>query len=1374
MKKTYKRFFSFILYASISVSIYGQCFDMTNLHSSNIVCTTGTFGNPYMSTGVVSGRHTIMSNVNAYDDNVPQLRTIPIGETNAIRLGNNRTGAEAESITFLHTVDSKNPILLLKYAAVMEDPGHDSAGQPRLRLQVLNAHEALIDPDCTSFDFIASPALGWNSINGGSLLWKDWTFIGVDLSSYIGQTIKIRLTNYDCAYSGHYGYAYFHLSCAPKQIKSETCGNVSSVTFSAPLGFDYYWYTLSGNTKISKGTGQTLTVPMDGTLYYCDISQIGKNECSYTTSVVAQPRYPIADFTIQQIRGCADTLYLNNQSAVSIDGIRKNSPLEDCDEAIWDLGDGRIIDTYQLLGTPITYANGGTYTITLTARLKDGDCIASVSKEVTVRGTNDTHTGYLYATICENSFYRFDGQNLSRTGTYTQHTLTPYGCDSTTILYLTANPVIEYSDTLYLCKNDNYSFHGQTITHAGTYYAKYRNTYGCDSIYELVVREVPTYYHEENATICDNEVYNFNGRLLQQAGVYIDSTQSVYGCDSVIKLTLQVYPTYLFDSYIETCHDDTFTFRNQIIDHPGVFYDSLLTHHGCDSIYRLIYNKMPIFQFDAEATILQGETYLFQGKQFADSGLHIITYRTMSGCDSIYRLRLHVLPKYFFKETATICDTIPYYWRNQYLYETGIYYDSLRTKEGNDSIYMLDLTVNKSYLIPIYVETCEGQSFDFRGKLITQTGVYYDSLFTRQGCDSIFKLVYNVVPTYHFYDTAYFCTNSTYNFRGKILSYPGIYYDTLQTNSGCDSIFELRLFNYSSFVQMDSATICENEPYIWRGRQLNTPGIYADTFQTTNGCDSVFMLKLKTVPTYFKNRYINLCPNETFSIKGHQLSAPAIYYDTIISSQGCDSIVRYVISNNPDYIKEKTITICPSDTYNFRGRELTKPGTYIDTLHTDIGCDSIYRLILKNYPLYEFTTVDTIHCTNQPYIWRGKEYTKSGIYCDSLVAVNGCDSVYVLKLTIHNSYLFTTVDSVCDIYPYKFRGKEYTATGVYYDSLVTTTGGCDSIYKLILNVFATKRDTLNDSICYGDTIHFANLRLFAPGQYIDTVCIPYQSTCQISVLNLSVLFPTEIYYAQSNDICADDSLFGISFWYRGPRPIAYSLLYDIKAQRQGFKNVINKEYTDSIIDIIPNYPHSAYIRPDTYYVRLELDNGACDAFQYGVNIPFVVRYPSWIIEQNWNNVVALLNAQYNGGYKFSKYEWYVNGRKIDYAVGTNLYYKEMQVGDEVVLCPTREGEDYSIPTCPIIITDKQNEQLYDAPILVYPSFISKNNTRVNIKVKRSGAYCAYDTRGTIVSIGECLLPNQDVEIELPTTVGMYLIVYKTDKEEIMTHKVIVY
>ena len=56
----------------------------------------------------------------------------------------------------------------------------------------------LVDLKCMSFNFISSVNLGWNSFNEGSLFWKDWTFVGIDLSSYVGQNLKIQITNYDC------------------------------------------------------------------------------------------------------------------------------------------------------------------------------------------------------------------------------------------------------------------------------------------------------------------------------------------------------------------------------------------------------------------------------------------------------------------------------------------------------------------------------------------------------------------------------------------------------------------------------------------------------------------------------------------------------------------------------------------------------------------------------------------------------------------------------------------------------------------------------------------------------------------------------------------------------------------------------------------------------------------------------------------------------------------------------------------------------------------------------------------------------------------------------------------------------------------------
>lgn len=1353
--------------------VFAQCFDMTSLTGGNVICTAGSYNNPYQSTGVVSGRHTIMSNTSAHDPNVPSLLTIPAGESNSIRLGNDKTGAQAESITFRYTVDGQNPILLLKYAAVMEDPGHDASSQPRLTLDVLNGQGAKIDPGCTSFDFIASPSLGWNSMHGGALLWKDWTSVGVDLSSYIGQTIQIRLTNYDCAASGHYGYAYIHLSCAPKQIRSLACGNVSHVTFSAPAGFEYFWYTLSGESKISQGDGQTLTVPVDGMLYYCDISQIGKPECSYTTSVVAQPRYPIASFDIQQVQSCVDTLYLKNTSGVSLDGITKNYPLEECDEAIWDLGDGRILTTYQLLGTPITYANGGTYTITLTAKLTDGGCTHSVSKQVTVRGENDKHVGYIYASTCENSFYRFNGQNLNKTGTYTMTTLLPSGCDSTTVLYLTANPSMEFVDTLYLCKYETYTFHGQTITHAGTYYANYKTILGCDSVYKLVVKEVPTYYHEIEATICDSEEYDFNGQILQKSGVYIDSAQSVYGCDSVIKLTLHVHPSYLFDTYVETCSSDTFMFRGKVIARPGIYYDSLYTHLGCDSVYRLIYNQNAEFVFEHEETIYQGERYYFQGQYFSDPGLHKITYQSVSGCDSVYLLRLTVLPKYHFIETATICGSAPYEWRGSQYDKTGIYYDSLRTTLGHDSIYELDLTVHNSYLIPLYVETCEGEEFDFRGKKISQTGIYYDSLYTHMGCDSVFMLVYNVVPTYRYVDTAYFCRNTTYDFRGRPLSFPGIYYDSLKTVSGCDSIFELHLFAYPSYIKEDSATICDNEIYRWRGRDLHIAGVYADTFQTVNGCDSVYILKLKTLPSYFKNQYITLCPSETFTIRGKTLSAPDIYLDTIMSSVGCDSIIRYIVVEEPGFTVQRDVAICPGDVYDFRGRKISTPGTYFDTLRTSMGCDSLYKLVLRYKDSYEMVMHDTVRCSNEPYEWRKRTLTESGVYYDSLVTVEGCDSVYVLHLEVRNAYLFTTIASTCDIYPYSFRGKTYAETGVYYDSL-TSVLGCDSVYALQLEVYVSPIDTIVDSLCFGDTLRFHNLVLYKEGYYSDTIVDPITGHCSVHNILLGVRSPADIYYASIPDLCADDDTYQIFLRYKGERPYSYSLYYSPEAKQQGFADVLNHPYFDSIpiVDSIPQYPFDAYIYPDQYMVRLELNNGYCDPQKYGVDIPFVVRYPSWIIEQNWNNVVALLNAEHNGGFVFDKYEWFINGRKVDNATGTNLYTQEIGIGDEVVLYPQRVGDNYSIPTCPIYIYDKTPELQTTAPVFVYPTSVSKTSAKVNVCAEGKGVCAVYNLLGNSILSNISIV--DEAEIELPSVSGWYMIYYQSDNGQSGNQKILVY
>lgn len=87
-----------------------------------------------------------------------------------------------------------------------------------------------------------------------------------------------------------------------------------------------------------------------------------------------------------------------------------------------------------------------------------------------------------------------------------------------------------------------------------------------------------------SATICQNNPYNFNGVNLSASGVYTDTLTSANGCDSVVTLTLTVNPvsSYLINASI--CQGESYLFNNQNLTVEGTYTDTLSNAHGCDSV----------------------------------------------------------------------------------------------------------------------------------------------------------------------------------------------------------------------------------------------------------------------------------------------------------------------------------------------------------------------------------------------------------------------------------------------------------------------------------------------------------------------------------------------------------------------------------------------------------------------------------------------------------------------------------------------------------------------------------------------------------------------------------------------------------------------
>ena len=217
--------------------------DFTNITANCVEATYGITDNPFENQGVVTSRHQVVTRQGTDPYTGGLLAFLPSGENRVVKLGNSQVGSEAESVTYHFIVDPDKAVLLLKFAVVFQDPSHDRDHQPRFIVRIMNKEGELIDA-CAEYDVSARAEIeGFHTYDkwGVPIRWRDWTNVGLDMSMYAGQEVQVQFVTYDCALSGHFGYAYFTANCVSHQLAFENCKD-DEFTVSAPKGFaSYLW-----------------------------------------------------------------------------------------------------------------------------------------------------------------------------------------------------------------------------------------------------------------------------------------------------------------------------------------------------------------------------------------------------------------------------------------------------------------------------------------------------------------------------------------------------------------------------------------------------------------------------------------------------------------------------------------------------------------------------------------------------------------------------------------------------------------------------------------------------------------------------------------------------------------------------------------------------------------------------------------------------------------------------------------------------------------------------------------------------------------------------------------------------------------------------
>ncbi len=289
------------------------------------------------------------------------LQMIPQGFSSVARLNYRNVAYTASKMEYNLTVTPQNALFVYHYAVIFgAAAGHSAGSQPWFIVRVLDQNNNLVHP-CTQYNDIY-PGAGYQSCGGN--FYKPWSTVGVDLSPYIGQTIKIEVSAGSCnaGATNHWGYAYFTAECQPLEIQVRYCQGDNTATIIGPPGFQHQW-----------STGETTdTIYVDPSLV-SSVTDIITSSSGCTATLTANVELVVVNADYTSAASC-DLQVDFGDSSVATGASNYINNWQ------WNFGDG---NTSTVQHPSHVFPGPGTYTVTLVAT-SNGGCRDTMTTQVTI------------------------------------------------------------------------------------------------------------------------------------------------------------------------------------------------------------------------------------------------------------------------------------------------------------------------------------------------------------------------------------------------------------------------------------------------------------------------------------------------------------------------------------------------------------------------------------------------------------------------------------------------------------------------------------------------------------------------------------------------------------------------------------------------------------------------------------------------------------------------------------------------------------------------------------------------------------------------------------------------------------------------------
>ncbi len=372
---------------------------------------------------------------------------------------------------------------------------------------------------------------------------------------------------------------------------------------------------------------------------------------------------------------------------------------------------------------------------------------------------------------------------------------------------------------------------------------------------------------------------------------------------------------------------------------------------------------------------------------------------------------------------------------------------------------------------------------------VTVNGVEYTSsqpvtnnYLTITGCDSIVQSIITILPDIPNTNiNVDLCAGQTYTEGATEYNSAGIYSNTYETIQGCDSTVITNITAIPDIITVNPISICNGESYTEDDSVYTVAGTYQNIYESVAGCDSTVTTILEIVQELFSEIEVSICDGHTHTEGTSDYSTAGTYEETYETNAGCDSTVITVLSIIPDVSTINEVFVCNGESYQEGDSEYTSSGVYETVHESSAGCDSTVTTMLVVLPLITDIVQISI-CEGESYTVQEIEYSESGTYPHTFESEEGCDSLVYTVLNVIPNETTPREVSICDGDTHTEGDSEYASSGSYIDNYLSYLG-CDSIVTTQLTVYPVFSEIKESIICEGSSYFEGESEYTNPGTY---------------------------------------------------------------------------------------------------------------------------------------------------------------------------------------------------------------------------------------------------------------------------------------------------